>query len=73
MTNDQWQAHVTREAAKAIGQWLEGRGRLHQPIARLTMTELEAMAVNAIGRFVVLGTQRIREHGDDELSRLLGP
>jgi hypothetical protein len=48
MTSDQWQAHVTREAAKAIGQWLEGRGRLHQPIAALTMAELEAMAANAI-------------------------
>jgi len=37
------------------------------------MAELEAMAVNAIGRFVVLGVERIRDHGDDELSRLLGP
>ena len=72
MTSDQWQAHVTREAAKAIGQWLEGRGRLHQPIAALTMAELEAMAANAISRFVVLGSQRIVEHRQDEdLSRLL--
>ena len=28
MTDDEWQAHITREAAKAIGEWLEGRGRL---------------------------------------------
>ena len=48
MTDDEWQAHVTREAAKAIGEWLEGRGRLHQPIRCLTMPELEAMAQNAI-------------------------
>ena len=33
MNSDEWQAHVTREAAKAMGEWLEGRGRLHQPIA----------------------------------------
>ena len=55
MTDDEWQAHVTREAAKAIGRWLEGRGRLHQPIRCLTMPDLEAMAANAIARFVVLG------------------
>lgn len=60
MTDDEWQAHVTREAARAIGTWLEGRGRLHQPIAALTLAELEAMAMNAISRFVVLGMERIR-------------
>ena len=73
MTNDQWQAHVTREAAKAIGQWLEGRGRLHQPIAALTMAELEALATGAISRFVVLASQRIRECPEDSegLTQLL--
>ena len=73
MTSDQWQAYVTREAAKAIGQWLEGRGRLHQPIAALTMAELEALATSAISRFVVLASQRIRECPEDSenLSRLL--
>jgi hypothetical protein len=60
MTSDQWQAHVTREAAKAIGEWLEARGRLHQPIRSLTLSELEAMASNAIARFVVLGSERIK-------------
>jgi hypothetical protein len=72
-SDDQWQAHVTREAAKAIGQWLEGRGRLHQPIATLTLAELEAMAATAISRFVVLGSQRIRECPEDNehLTRLL--
>ena len=59
MNDDEWQAHVTREAAKAMGTWLEGRGRLHQPIAALTMADLEAMASNAIARFVVMGSQRI--------------
>lgn len=64
---------MTREAARAIGQWLEGRGRLHQPIAALTMAELEALATSAISRFVVLASQRIRECPEDSegLIRLL--
>ena len=65
MTADEWQAHVTREAAKAMGQWLEGRGRLHQPIAALTLHDLEAMAVNAISRFIVLASHRIKDQPDD--------
>ena len=65
MTADQWQAQVTREAARAIGTWLEGRGRLQQPIAALTMAELEAMASNAISRFVVLGMERVRTKADN--------
>ena len=50
MTPDEWQAHVTRAAALEIGKWLEARGKLHQPIASLTLGDLEAMAVNAISR-----------------------
>ena len=65
MNSDEWQAHVTREAAKAMGEWLEGRGRLHQPIAALSMADLEAMATNAISRFVVLGMDRIRDQPAD--------
>ena len=61
MTDDDWQAHVTREAAKAIGRWLEGRGGLHQPIRSLTMRDLEAMAARANDRFVVLAAARIRD------------
>jgi hypothetical protein len=73
MTADEWQRHVTSEAARAIGQWLEGRGRLQQPIARLTLPELEAMAGSAIARFVVLASERIRDQPDDalDLTRLL--
>ena len=75
MTDDEWQAHVTREAAKAIGEWLEGRGGLHQPIRCLTMCDLEAMAQNAIGRFIVLASHRITEApdtpGSQKLSMLL--
>jgi hypothetical protein len=73
MTDDAWQAHVTREAARDIGRWLEGRGRLHQPIAALTLGELESMATAAISRFVVLASERIRERpqGSEDLTALL--
>lgn len=73
MTDDDWQAHVTREAAKAIGTWLEGRGNLHHSIRCLTLPELEAMAAAAISRFVVLASQRIREEPGQtaDLTRLL--
>jgi hypothetical protein len=70
MTDDEWDAHVRREAAKAIGQWLEGRGRLHQPIRCLTMPELEAMAQNAIASFIVLASQRIK-HTPAEAENLM--
>jgi hypothetical protein len=76
MTEDEWQAHVTREAAKAIGEWLEGRRGLHQPIRCLTMPELEAMAQNAISSFIVLASRRIAESpeepGSQKLSMILG-
>lgn len=73
MTDDAWQAHVTRKAAKEIGRWLEGRGRLHQPITVLTSGELECMATAAISRFVVLASERIRERpqGSEDLTTLL--
>jgi len=73
MTSDEWQAHVTREAAKAMGEWLEGRGRLHHPIATLSLADLEAMAANAISRFVLLGTERMSTKADnaEDLTRLL--
>lgn len=73
MTGDAWQAHVSREAARAVGAWLEARGRLHQPIRSLTMAELEAIATAAIGRFVVLASERIEARPDEseDLTRLL--
>jgi hypothetical protein len=71
MTDDEWQAHVTREAAKAIGEWLEGRGGLHQPIRCLTMPELEAMAQNAISVFIVKTSERIAQHPDEPESQRL--
>ena len=59
MTPDEWQAHVTRAAALEIGKWLEARGRLQHPIASLTLGDLEAMAVNAISRWIVLQSERL--------------
>ncbi|PQO24001.1 hypothetical protein C2I36_05230 [Rhodobacteraceae bacterium WD3A24] len=44
MTPDEWQAHVTRVAAREIGTWLEARERLDRPIASLGRSDLEAMA-----------------------------
>ncbi|MCE8537938.1 hypothetical protein KBY27_10760 [Ruegeria pomeroyi] len=61
MTPDEWQAHVTREAAKDIGKWLEARGKLDRPIASLRLTDLDAMASVAISRFVVLASRKVRE------------
>ena len=61
MTDDEWQAHVTREAATEIGAWLEARGRLDRPISTLSLRDREAMADNAISRFIVLASRRIRE------------
>jgi hypothetical protein len=71
--DDAWRAFVTREAGKEIGQWLEGRGRLHHPIARLTLGELTIMADNAISRFIVLASERSarRDPLDDVLTRFL--
>ena len=73
MTPDEWQAHVTREAAKDIGKWLEARGRLDRPIASLRLTDLDAMASVAISRFVVLASFKIREEpaAHPELENLL--
>jgi hypothetical protein len=73
MTDDEWQAHATREAAQAVAEWLEARGRLHQPIAALGLADLEAMAAVAISRWIVSASERIRERPaeTDDLRRFL--
>lgn len=71
MNGDEWQAHVTHEAAKAMARWLEGRGGLSQPIHSLTMQELEAMADNAISIFIVKASHRIRERPNEPASQKL--
>ncbi|MCR9140040.1 MAG: hypothetical protein NXI27_28885 [Alphaproteobacteria bacterium] len=64
MSPDDWQVHVTTEAALAMGRWLEARGRLDRPIASLTRKDLECMASNAISRFIVLASQRRMQSPD---------
>ena len=75
MSPDAWQAHVTTEAALAMGLWLEARGRLDRPIASLSRKDLECMATNAISRFIVLAAERRTAAPDEEersaLDRLL--
>lgn len=76
MTEDEWQSHVTREAAKEIGGWLSARGpgKLTSPIASLTLPELEAMASCAITRWIVLQSQRLARTDwprDDPVRKLL--
>lgn len=73
MTEDEWQAQVTREAAREIGAWLEARGRLDQPIRSLTLRDLEALAQNAITRFIVLASRRVTQDpdGSSDLHRFL--
>lgn len=74
MTPDEWQAQVTRAAALEIGKWLEARGKLHQPIASLTLGDLEAMAVNAISRWIVLQSERLQRQDwpqEDRVAMLL--
>ena len=74
MGPDDWQAHVTREAALEIGRWLEARGRLQGPIASLTLRELEAIAISAISRWIVLQSSRLKAAGwppEDPIARLL--
>lgn len=63
MSPDDWQAHVTREAALEIGRWLDARGRLHGPIASLTLGDLEAMAASAISRWIVLQSEKLQQAG----------
>ncbi|ARJ70915.1 hypothetical protein B0A89_12745 [Paracoccus contaminans] len=46
-----------------IGRWLEARGRLHQPIASLSLVDLEAMATAAISRWIVLQTEKLQRAG----------
>lgn len=66
MSPDEWQAHVTTEAALAMGRWLEARGRLDRPIASLTRKDLECMASNAISRFIVLASESRAAAPDEE-------
>lgn len=76
MTDDEWQRHITHEAAREIGEWLAGKGdgQLRRPVASLTMADLGAMATCAISRWIVLQSERLAKAGwpqDDPIRRLL--
>lgn len=71
MNDDQWHAYATGEAAKAIGAWLETRGRLDQPIAALRAADLEAMATAAISRWVVVASERVKTAPAAETTELV--
>lgn len=63
MTPDEWQAHVTRAAALEIGKWLEASGKLHSPIASLSLGDLEAMATAAISAWIVMQSEKLQRTG----------
>ena len=63
MSPDAWQAELTRAVALEIGRWLEVRGRLHAPIASLSLSDLEAMASTAISHWIVLQSRRLDRAG----------
>jgi hypothetical protein len=76
VSDDEWQAHVTREAAREIGEWLSARGagKLQSHIASLTLSELEAMAASAISRWIVLQSERLAQANwphQDPIGKLL--
>lgn len=58
MSEDAFQAHATREAALAIGDWLLASVMLNRPIRSLTRAELESLATTAISRWIVIRAQR---------------
>jgi hypothetical protein len=60
LSPDEWQAFSNREAALAIASWFEADGkRLERPIRTLTLRELEAIADNAISRWIVVNSTRL--------------
>ncbi len=59
MTDDEFQAYATREAAMAIGEWLIDAKVLEKPVQALRRHELEAMAAAAISRFMVLTAEEM--------------
>ena len=58
MSENAFQAHATREAALAIGDWLQASVRLNRPLRSLTLFELECLASAAIGRWIVVRSER---------------
>lgn len=59
LSEAEWLVFLRRETAMEIGRWLEGRGRLEQPIRVLTLRELEAIAEAATARWIQLNSLRL--------------
>lgn len=59
LSDDSWQAHVTREAAKAIGDALIEAELLDHRVERLRTDHLEVLANAAISRYVQLSSERM--------------
>ena len=66
MNDDQWQAHVTREAALALGKWLQEANLLDRKIGSIRIEELQGMAAAAVSRWVVLQSQRLEQSKSGE-------
>ncbi|MBI1209269.1 MAG: hypothetical protein GC191_18530 [Azospirillum sp.] len=68
MSEDAFQAHATREAALAIGDWLLAGVKLTRPVRSLTRAELEHMATAAISRWITVRASRAAAgHPDPDL------
>ena len=57
--HDAWDRLVTFEASEAIGRWLIESGRVNVAVAKLTRSDLENIATQAISRFIVLTSEAI--------------
>ncbi|CAK0762318.1 conserved hypothetical protein [uncultured Gammaproteobacteria bacterium] len=58
MSENTFQAHATREAALAIGEWLMASVKLNRQIRTLTLFELECLALAAIDRRIAVRAER---------------
>ena len=72
LADDEWQQFVSTETARAIGQWLEAKGRLDRPIHRLTLADLRGIADQAITRWIVLASFRLQQVPETRSPEKLG-
>jgi hypothetical protein len=59
MSDDEWQAFTTHEAAKAMGKCLGSKGNLDRAIKTLAMRDLKQLADKAIFRWIYLNSIRL--------------
>jgi hypothetical protein len=51
---DEWQRHLVRGVAEAIGRWLTDNGRMSRRVNQLTIEELEGIGCAATAEYVKL-------------------